>query len=567
MDDLDCRDIVLSENYIDFLIQYDTLAPDVLEQFNKFCVELIDKTFGVIHVSASRVPPLSIEQYGYYWIPKLFGLLDTSSMDSSGITPILSQPLLDLKGQGILIGIVDTGIDYQNPIFRNADGSTRIMTIWDQTIQTGTPPSGFIYGSEYKQSDINQALTSDNPLSIVPSTDTNGHGTFLSSIAAGGVDSKNNFTGAAPESNIAVVKLKEAKQYLKNFFFIRENATAYAENDIMMGISYLESIAYQNQMPLVLLIGLGTNQGDHAGSSPLSKYLSSVGDRQKTVVVVAAGNETGRGHHYQGKIPAENDFEDVEIKVSDDETGFCLEFWAFAPELYSIAVTSPLGEFVPRIPSMIGQSQVIRFILEKTILFIDYRVVEFPTGSQLIFLRFQNPTPGIWKIRVFNNLYINGIYNMWLPMTGFLSNSTSFLRSSPDTTLTVPADSKNVLVVSTYDHKTDNIYIHSSRGYTRTDTIKPDIAAPGVEVYGAGLRNQYITKTGSSVAAAHAAGASALLMTWAIIRENAPDINTSQVITYLTRGARRQSTLTYPNREWGYGKLNLYDTFRSLQIR
>lgn len=149
------------------------------------------------------------------------------------------------------------GIDYMHPIFRYSDGSTRIIGIWDQTIQTGETPEGILYGSEYTKAQIDQALKLDDPYQLVPTTDDIGHGTFMAGIAAGGEDVDNDFIGAAPRAAIAMVKLKEAKPYLKDYFRVREEAYAVQENDIMMGIKYLLNLSGRLNMPAVILITLG----------------------------------------------------------------------------------------------------------------------------------------------------------------------------------------------------------------------------------------------------------------------------------------------------------------------
>ena len=184
-----------------------------------------------------------------------------------------NYPTLRLMGEGVMIGFLDTGIDYRNPVFQNIDGSTRIAGLWDQTIQTGNAPKAFDYGSEYREEMLNEALRSEDPLSIVPTTDTNGHGTYLASIAAGNADVNTQFLGAAPEAILGIVKLKEAKNYLRDFYLIREDAVCYQENDIMAGLKYLNDLAENEGLPLVLCIALGTNFGGHNGTTLLSRIL------------------------------------------------------------------------------------------------------------------------------------------------------------------------------------------------------------------------------------------------------------------------------------------------------
>ena len=223
----------------------------------------------------------------------------------------------------MLLGFIDTGIDYTHPAFRKTDGSSRIYGLWDQTVQDGVPPFDLEYGSAYNNEELNLALASENPLSVIPSEDTNGHGTFLAGVAGGSTLPLSDFNGAAPESMLAVVKLKEAKQYLKTLFFANGEQPAYQSTDIMMGIRYLTLLA-EKLKPLVLCLGLGTNQGPHAGVSPVDSMLGIADNYRGLHSVVAAGNEAGKAHHYYGNFSGNETFKEVEILVAENTTGFCV---------------------------------------------------------------------------------------------------------------------------------------------------------------------------------------------------------------------------------------------------
>ena len=572
------------EDIADFIYRQGTSSLQVLEMQNRIlCYDFSSREYAVIYLPLSEVLPITLGKYEYYSIPKLYTLLDTSSMEASGILPVFSQPALANQGEGVLIGFIDTGIDYQNPLFRNPDGTTRIAGIWDQTLpenQEELPlgvqdPSGLLgsisYGTTFRPEQINQALKSEDPLSLVPSQDELGHGTFLAGIAAGGETSSGDFIGAAPKASIGVVKLKPAKQYLRDFYLIRPDAPAYQENDIMMGIKYLQLLSQETSMPLVICISLGTNWGSHQGSSPLSSALETASRYTGTVNVIAAGNETGLSHHYSHYLSDRQEWEDVEIRVASGERGFVAELWSDVAELYTIGFISPSGETVSRIPLTLGQDSRVTFLLEKTVITLSYLPAESGSGRQLIFFRFQDPAPGIWRVRVYNTLYLRGQYHMWLPVQGFASPETIFLKPDPDTTITCPGNTALPITVGAYDHRDGSIYLHSSRGFAIDGQIKPDLAAPGVEVFGPSSHllpdgAPYLTRrTGTSVAAAHTAGAAASLLSWGIVEGNDPAMNSASVRGYLVRGADRSPAYTYPNREFGYGTLNLYQSF--LQLR
>lgn len=561
---MDCEDVVYSNDYFDFIAEkFSGTAGNIYE----YCTQKINNVYTIVYAAREGLLPLSIANYTYSSIPKCFTLMDKSALEASGILRMQNYPTLSLKGQGILIGFVDTGIDYKNPVFLNADGSSRIAAIWDQTERSGTPPEGFIYGSEYRNEIINEALESQRPENIVPSKDTDGHGTFLASVAAGSELPEQDFIGAAPYAQIAMVKLKEAKPYLREFYFIPESATAYQENDIMAGVAYLNQLAEKMNVPLVLCTSVGSNSGSHGtGSNPLLSVLESIALRRPRGVVVAAGNEGNQRHHFTGQIPEQEEYQDVEISVGTGVDGFILEMWASAPQLFAVEIISPTGERIPK-EFILSGGKEYTFLFENTTVSIDYRIARISAGDQLIFIRFINPVQGIWNIRVYRQAVYAESYHMWLPIRELMTGEVYFLRSNPDTTITTPGNGYTVMTVTAYDASDNSIFIDASRGFTVTGMIKPDFAAPGVNVYGAGLRNQFVTKSGTSVAAAVTSGAVALLLEWAVARGNNTLINNLDMKNILIRGAQRDPGRTYPSREWGYGKLDLYQAFENIRVK
>lgn len=569
-----------SEEYADFILRYSSRTSDEVFRFtSSTCINFVSREFAIVHTPLERVLPLSINRYTYTAIPKLYSLLDITALESSGISEAMNLPSLQTSGRGVMIGIIDTGIDYTNPLFRNADGSTRLAGIWDQTISSDTPPSsvpGFqpFYGTVYLKEQINEALRLDDPHSLVPSRDIDGHGTFLAGVAGG---TKTQvpvaFSGSAPESTLAVVKLKPAKQYLRDFFLIPSDASAYQENDIMTAVSFLLGLAGAQRMPLVLLIGLGTSQGSHDGTSPLCLQLQALSSSMGFAVVTGAGNETGFHHHYFGNLSEQEEWDDVELRIGDGENGFCMELWADEPDLYTVGFVSPSGEVIGRIPLVLGTETVIPFSLDATKISLTYQTYESSSGSQLIFLRFETPSPGIWHIRVYPVLSLSGQFHIWLPQNPFLHPQTIFLRPDPDTTITDPGNGQLPLTVGSYNHLTESIYIHSSRGYTRSASVKPDLAAPGVNVQGPSSADDsyydpetlFTRKTGTSVSAGITAGAAADLLSWAFVDGNAPYLTSASVKAILIGGAGRNPAFRYPNRMWGYGTLNLYQSFLNLR--
>ena len=557
------REMILSEEYADVIVPY---FPCFLNQYREQGAQVFNEYYGMIHYPLSERSFAAFFEEGFFYatVPKLYTLLDTVNLDAAGITQVQNQPVLRLTGQDIILGFIDTGIDYTHPAFRRSDGSSRIYGLWDQTVQTGTPPYDLEYGSVYTRQEINQALALEDPYSLVPSQDEIGHGTALAGIAAGTALPENDFAGAAPQAMIAAVKLKPAKEYLKSLFYVTGDAPAYQMTDIMAGIRYLIRLSEELLKPLVICLGLGTSQGAHSGDSPLDSMLSVTNQFRGIIGVSAAGNEAGRAHHYYGTALNSTEYNAVEILVKEGTRGFCAELWGQPPEVYAVGFESPLGEVVQKIPPRLSYSENISFILENTKIFVSSEIIQTVSGSQLIFIRFTDPTPGSWKIRVYTENYNSGSYHIWLPITGFSNPDVTFLEPNPDTTITSPGTSLSVITTAAYNAYNNSLYLNSSRGYTRTGQIKPDIAAPGVNVFAPAPRQRYTTITGTSAAAAITAGASALVMEWGMNRTPSRIFNSEEMKSLFIRGAQRRGDNLYPNREWGYGLLDVYQVFVSL---
>lgn len=561
----ECREQILSEESRDFIVG------DLQEElFTKLfptvsCKEEMGEFYQCLYVDGKEADPIRYETYPYNSIPKCYTLLDTEAMEDAGIAQVQNYPRLELQGSGVLIGFVDTGIDYQNPVFRNLDGSSRIVGIWDQTIQDGTPPKGMFYGSEYRKETIDEALQTESPLTQVPTLDTESHGTFLASIAAGGATNDQRFLGAAPDSMIGMVKLKPAKKYLRDFYLIHTSEPCYQENDIMLGIVYLNELAKELGVPLVLCIALGTNMGSHAAGSPLVGFLDTYANIANRAIVIGAGNEADRRHHFLGEAKNVGEEIQVEIRVGQDNSGFCTELWSNAFNIFAVSVVSPSGERSDQFPIRSMQTQEYKFVFEKTKISIDYKVFVERLNATLIFLRIEEPTEGIWKVIVKPIQVEDGRFHMWLPVQEFLKSDTYFLESNPNYTITEPGSSLAGITVGFYNGRDNSIAIPSGRGYTRSERIKPDLVAPGVDVLGAISRNQFATRTGSSIATGITSGAAALIMEWVVYDVGREDVDSTQIRNLLILGTEKTPNERYPNRLSGYGRLNLYHSFEVIR--
>lgn len=489
-------------------------------------------------------------------LPIPYGLNAEQALEASNISIFHNYPYGALRGSGILIGFVDTGIDYTNEYFKNADNTSRIASIWDQTIP-GNPPEQFGYGSVYTQQTLNEALASDDPYSIAPTRDNIGHGTFLAGLAAGNDQSgEASFEGGAPDAEIIMVKLRPASERIRQLFLINEGEPAYQTNDILTGIQYLINVAYQLRKPLVICIGLGTNYGPHNGTDVIEGYLSQLSMTSTLIIVVAAGNETSSGHHYKGQIAA-GVSQNVEITVGEGESGFLMYVWGDISSRFYVSFRSPLGQVISRVPIVNQRSQVFNFNLEQAVLSVEYLYTQPFTGSEEVAIRLLTPTPGIWTLTIEGDTGLGGDFHVWLPRRGFINETTRFLQPDPEYTVQIPGTSEYIIVVGAYDSLDDSIYVASGRGPTVAEVIKPDIIAPGVNVQGPRVGGGFTTFIGTSTAAAITASAAALLLEWGILDGNQVQMNTRIARGILIKGARRLNNVIYPNNIEGYGRLDL----------
>lgn len=555
---------IISNDYADFIIRYNG-NPDSLNQYVNYSVHIMNETYAVIYVPLTQITPRVVTQFGYSAIPKCFALTIDQSLEASGVTRLRGIPALNLRGKGVAVGIIDTGIDYTNPVFQYADGATKIISIWDQSIDSENqyPKTAFpvYYGTEYTSEQINQAIKSPNPLQIVPSMDVIGHGTMLAGIAAGSEDRTNNFSGVAPDAQLIVVKLKQAKQNLTDFYTIPNNVPCYQGNDLIWAWEYIVDTARRLRLPLAICIGLGTSQGSHDNSGPVNTILSIAADFPGVCVSVAAGNEGNSRKHFYSEINPLTGPVPVELNVGENEPGFTMELWGDPPTIYTLDILSPAGEYKPAITEMLEESRQISFIFEKTVIYIDFVLIETETGKQVILMRFKNPTQGIWKFQVYGRGNLKGAFHIWLPVDNFISDRTFFVNPNPYTTITSPGNCNVPMTITAYSSESGVLYSNAGKGFSTSNIINPDLTAPGVNIQCPALDHSYTTLTGTSAAAAHTAGITAMILEWSIVNNNYPGIDTIGIKKFLVRGAKRSQFLQYPNRDWGYGIIDVFSTY------
>ncbi len=551
---------IIDEQYIDLIVENQLLYmyPD---QPNTY----INNKYSMIHIKIEELDLCMLGNYPYHAFPSCFTIEANLDLDESGVSKVQNNPYLALFGKGVLIGIIDTGIEYTHEAFRFPDGTSKIAAIWDQTIiNDARIPLGFQYGAEYSKTDIDLALKSEDPLQIVPTTDEIGHGTILAGIAAGSSVPSAEFTGVATMSELVIVKCKDAKKFNRDIFLINNDAICYQETDLMLGIRYLVSTAARLGKPISICLGIGTSQGAHDTLGILSTYTSDVSKIPGNCVTLSAGNEGNKKRHYYGSLASTQSFTDIELKIGEKDRGLSLEIWQYSPHRLAIDLLTPTGERSEIIYPKISSCRMFKYVFQESAIWINNNLIEVQTGDQVIIIRFQNPMVGIWKIRIYNMDTANLFFHAWLPSGGLLSDETFFLESNLFTTITSPGNSMEPIVVTAYNSEDGSIFINASRGYTRDGIIKPDLAAPGVRIRAPSSGNRYTSASGTGVASAFTAGVAAMMLEWAIVKGNYTPINGNDLRKIMIRGAITEPDLLYPNETWGYGKLNIYSMLQKL---
>ena len=351
--------------------------------------------------------------------------------------------------------------------------------------------------------------------------------------------------------------------YLRDYFLIPDNAIAYQENDLMLGIRYLLQTARTLQRPLVICIALGSNQGGHTGNTPLEEVLTAVQSVSGTYAVTGTGNEVGASHHYSGRLSSAGDSIDIELLIDREMSGVPIEFWSDSLSLYNIGFLSPLGESILPVYHGPITSRTFHFLRENTKIEVYYTALEMLTGHQMALIRMLNPSPGVWRLRITSQGAANGSFHLWLPVSGLVSPDIVFTTPDPDTTLVIPSCADPLLSVGSYDAYSKSLFRASGRGYPRSGFVKPDFAAPGVSLTAPSPGNAYQSFTGSSAASALTAGSTALLAEWGRRRYLTRYLSSRELKNLFLRGASQNPSYSYPNREWGYGTMNLSRIFET----
>lgn len=517
------------------------------KQYPQIEVSMLLENFALLRLPPSLIPTVSaLPQILYIEMPHYISFEILSGKRSSCITQVTLPPL-SLTGNGVLVGFVDSGIDLTHPDFQDSNGNSRVLFLWDQT-RDEYPPDGYLFGTEYNNEQINEALLMGKTLS----KDESGHGTATAGIACGNGNASNGrYRGIAPEAELIVVKM-------------RKNKGLYPRTtELLSGIDYCIKKALKFNRPLVLNISFGNNYGSHTGNSLSELYLNRVSLLGRISIIAAAGNEGASPVHTSGFL---DQTVNVDFSISERQTSLNMQLWKDYADDVRIKLRAPSGtEYT--LSDNFGTN--IETLDQTRIAFYNSAPSPFQRLQEYYFEFFPIAdsfylTSGVWSLIIEPISIKNGTFEMWLPAASSLNGATRFLSPDPYNTLTVPSSANSVITVGAYDAKTNTPADFSGRGAASMPNLltKPDLVAPGVSVIVPSFPGGYQTVSGTSFAAPFVTGSAALLMEWGIVKRNNLFLYGEQLKAWLIAGAKELPGYPVPNPRTGWGALCLEAALR-----
>ncbi|NFS28042.1 peptidase S8 and S53 subtilisin kexin sedolisin [Clostridium botulinum] len=555
-----------SADSANFLVEYRGDLKNEIDNVSYVCGDILTNTIGVISLPYEYLDQVLIDVPSIKFIDfrSMFVLQDISPNSIDQILAIKKNPYLNLTGKGVLVGIVDTGIDYLNNEFIREDGTSRVAAIWDQTIQDIKDESVYL-GNIYSNEEINKAINAykgnEDPYAIVPSKDEIGHGTEMAGII-GARGYNGDFQGVANDCEFVIVKLLESLNFQK---ILQSNNVKYTpiynSSEIVAGIEYLKNFSVKMNKPMVIYLGVGTTEGSHDGNNLISKYLTSIASVRGIALVAGVGNEGAAEGHASGVIENIGEIDTMELNIPREMKNFSFQIWVKRPNKMSLNVISPTGEESSFIQAKRNKREEINFVFSNTKLKINYYMPEDFSGHEVIQVIFKDINPGIWKFVLRGDYISDGEYNAWLQPVITLPENIKFLEPNPFSTLTIPSTARKVVTVAYHGLVNESLIATSGKGFNTNGLINPDISTVGINILTTKALGETTLVSGSSAATAVIAGGCALLLQWGIIDGNDTTMYSTKIRSYLIYGAYRKPELTYPNRESGYGSFNLLGTF------
>lgn len=573
VEEVNYKELFFNEGYDAYFVEFTGDIQERLKNIDYAKMYYTDNFFGTIFVKQGMlntllqsVPEITIlhKNFPYTLTPTV---LEEGPFSPKGI----EKGNVPYNGEGVVVGIISTGIDYLNPRFMKEDGTTRIISIWDQTIDIGERHHNIIYGKEFTRLDINEAIKlntiGQNPYDKVEHRDETGYGTAMAGIVGGRkLNQTEAFSSVAPKCEFAIVKLKKAKKNILVVNAIEESeAGVYEGIDIAEAMDYLSTLQQVLNKPMVVYIPLGSNLGGHDGGTVLERYIDFLTERRGFATVATVGVQGTGDTHTSGNLFETGGQDTIDINIAEGENNIIISLYTIQPDKVSVGIIAPDGSTVEKIETPTNQGESITFNLSSsTITIQNYSEEKVVPDNNLEFL-IRGLTPGVWKITLKAEQLLNGRYDAWMTQKNLLQKETRFLKPDPFITVVTPSTARNMISTGFYNQDTGELIEESGKGFTRDGRIKPDVITASYRIITTGLENKLIVGCGSGVAGAILAGTVALMFQWGIVDGNNPNLYAQSIRNYIIGATSKDEGVSYPNPESGYGKLNIPKIFENLK--
>jgi len=564
-----------SDEYEIYIVEYIGNVIESISKTNYASILSGLSNFGIIAVKKGMVNSLLVDVPEIINIEKNYGfaLSDMEFPDSPYGSEVFDKDDVTLEGDGVIVGIIGTGIDYTNERFMTEDKKSRVVAIWDQTLDKGPEPANLMYGTEFNKEQIAEALKEKllgrDPYAIVPHKDDKGYGTAIAGIiGARNLGNGDIMKSLAPKCEFAVVKLKKASErVLEQNYISNREIDIYEESDIGFGIRYLSELQGKLNKPMVVYLPLGNNCSGHDGSNGLERYIDFFTMKRGFIIVTNTGSQGEGRTHTSGELTKTGDIKTIDIEVDKAETKMCASIWITKPDKVAIGIIAPNGERVNKISAPRDDEEEVLINFSGIEVLVQFFIQQQTGGEQVIFVLAKGNVGGIWQINIIGEYVASGRFDSWMNQWQLLKSGTKFINTDPYITLTIPATSNNIIATTYYNQINNTHEPKAGNGFTRDNRIKPIVTVGAKNVLTVGLENKLIVTGGASMAGGILSGVIALLLQWGIVLKNDTNLYTTKVGIYLIRGTIRTEGIVYPNPQWGYGILNIEELFKSLNRR
>ncbi len=566
------KEYYLSEDYESYFVEYIGNIQEAIGKLDYAAVFLPGKFFAVAFVKRGMLNRLlqdvkeivNVQSSFPYTLSELRVVNDTYDVNA------IDKGTVTLEGDGVVVGIISTGIDYLNPRFMTNQGETRIEVIWDQSFQQGVPPVGFIQGTEFTTEKINEAIRSQaigrNPYDIVQQRDEVGHGTAIAGIIGGRrLDENEEFKSLVPNCTFAIVKLNKALNVVKESAGIKAvDVEVYESIDLTAAIRYLAELQEKLKKPMVVYIAIGSNLGGHEGDTVSERYIDLFSQRRSFLVVTNSGSQGDSDTHVGGNLTENEKTAVIKLQVDEKEGDLLLSVYTLRVDTFSFTIKSPTGEVSEPI-EIPKENQFLSFSIGETQVSIQFFVERQGFGEERGEILFKNIKGGIWEFNLTGEMITTGRYDSWLLQRELLEPGTRFLNPDPYITVMSPGTARNIVTSAGYNQQTNTILPQSGKGFSRDGRVKPSVTNPAVNVLTTGLNDTLQVVSGMAVPGAILTGIGALIMEWGVVQENDINMYPQKPRNFIIGATTKQENLAYPNPEWGYGVVSIELLFQNLQ--